>query len=376
LNLFPQSIPFSILSSFLFFIFKENQKYTYLSNNHTSRMFKPITIKDIAQALNLSASTVSRALSDSHEINEKTKTRVLEYANEHNYKRNPIALSLRQRKSFSIGVIVCEVANSFFSQAIDGIESVAYNKGYHIIISQSHDSYEREVVNIQHLANRSVDGLLISLSAETKDFSHIKKLHKQGFPIVFFDRIIDVFDTHKVTVNNIEASKKATQSLIDLGFKRIAHLANAPHLSITKERLEGYKQALQFNNIEINDAMIRYCHHGGREQEEVENAVKYFLAMDEKPDAIFIASDRLSLGCITALNILSPKENRPTLAGFSNSDVLNLLQTDFSCIRQPAFEMGQVATNMLIQLIESKDKVTKFESIILDTELINHISSK
>jgi LacI family transcriptional regulator len=339
-------------------------------------MFKPITIKDIAQALNLSASTVSRALSDSHEINEKTKIRVLEYANKHNYKRNPIALSLRQRKSFSIGVIVCEVANSFFSQAIDGIESVAYNRGYHIIISQSHDSYEREVVNIQHLANRSVDGLLISLSAETKDFSHIKKLHKQGFPIVFFDRIIDVFETHKVTVNNLEASKKATQLLIDLGFKRIAHLANAPHLSITKERLEGYTQALQSNNIEINETLIRYCHHGGREQQEVENAVKYFLALDEKPDAIFIASDRLSLGCITALNVLAPKEDRPTLAGFSNSDVLNLLQTDFLCIRQPAFEMGKVATNMLIQLIESKDKVTEFESIVLDTELINHISTK
>jgi LacI family transcriptional regulator len=268
------------------------------------------------------------------------------------------------------------VANSFFSQAIDGIESVAYNRGYHIIISQSHDSYEREVVNIQHLANRSVDGLLISLSAETKDFSHIKKLHKQGFPIVFFDRIIDVFETHKVTVNNLEASKKATQLLIDLGFKRIAHLANAPHLSITKERLEGYTQALQSNNIEINETLIRYCHHGGREQQEVENAVKYFLALDEKPDAIFIASDRLSLGCITALNVLAPKEDRPTLAGFSNSDVLNLLQTDFLCIRQPAFEMGKVATNMLIQLIESKDKVTEFESIVLDTELINHISTK
>lgn len=339
-------------------------------------MFKPITIKDIAQALGLSASTVSRALSDSHEINERTKKRVLEYANEHDYKRNPIALSLRQRKSYSIGVIVCEVANSFFSQAIDGIESVAYNKGYHIIISQSHDSYEREVVNIQHLANRSVDGLLISLSAETKDFSHIMKLHKQGFPIVFFDRIIDVFETHKVTVNNVEASKKATQSLIDLGFKRIAHLANAPHLSITKERLKGYKQALEANNIEIDEAMIRYCHHGGREQEEVENAVKYFLAMDENPDAIFIASDRLSLGCITALNLLSDKDNRPSLAGFSNSDVLNLLQTDFSCIRQPAFEMGRVATDMLIQLIESKNKVSDFESIELDTELIKHISSK
>src|SRR5690606_27733569 len=230
---------------FILFRFKENQKNTYIRNKHTSRMFKPITIKDIAQALGLSASTVSRALSDSHEINEETKRRVLEYANEHDYKRNPIALSLRQRKSYSIGVIVCEVANSFFSQAIDGIESVAYNKGYHIIISQSHDSYEREVVNIQHLANRAVDGLLISMSAETKDFSHILKLHEQGLPIVFFDRVIDDFETHTVTSDNREGAKQATLSLIDRGFRKIAHLANAQHLSITAERLDGYEEALR-----------------------------------------------------------------------------------------------------------------------------------
>jgi len=333
-------------------------------------VFKPITIKDIAHALELSPSTVSRALSDSYEINEKTKKRVLEYAEEHNYKRNPIALSLRQRRSYSIGVIVCEVANSFFSQAIDGIESVAYSKGYHVIISQSHDSYEREVVNVQHLANRSVDGLLVSMSAETKDFSHIQKLHKQGLPIVFFDRIIDIFDTHTVTSNNKEGSKNATQALIDKGFKRIAHLANAPHLSITKERLDGYQEALRNNNLEVKDSMVRYCHHGGRLQQEVEDAVKSFISMDEKPDAIFVASDRLSIGCLTALKKLSPNQVHPAVTGFSNSDILDLLQPGFSCVRQPAFEMGRVAMKMLIQLIESKYPITEFESIVLDTELI------
>lgn len=336
-------------------------------------MFKPITIKDIAHALELSPSTVSRALSDSYEINDKTKKRVLEYAEEHNYKRNPIALSLRQRRSYSIGVIVCEVANSFFSQAIDGIESVAYSKDYHIIISQSHDSYEREVVNVQHLANRSVDGLLISMSAETKDFSHILKLYKQGLPIVFFDRVIDVFDTHKVTSNNKQGSINATQYLIDKGFKRIAHLANAPHLSITKERLLGYEEALQNNNLEMDESMVRYCHHGGRIQQEVEDAVKYFLNLDEKPEAIFVASDRLSIGCLTALKKLAPQEEHPTVTGFSNSDILDLLQPGFSSIRQPAFEMGKVAMKMLIQLIESKYPVTEFESTILDTQLIKRI---
>lgn len=333
-------------------------------------MFKPITIKDIAQALELSASTVSRALSDSYEINDETKKRVLEYAEEHNYKRNPMALSLRRGRSYSIGVVVCEVANSFFSQAIDGIESVAYSKGYHVIISQSHDAYDREVVNVQHLANRSVDGLLVSMSAETRDFSHIEELHEQGLPIVFFDRVIDTFDTHKVTADNREGARKATQSLIDQGFNRIAHLANAAHLSITRERLEGYEEALKNNDLPLDKSLVRFCHHGGRIQQEVEDAVRYFLNLNERPEAFFVASDRLSMECLTALKKLVSHEKHPAVAGFSNSEVLDLLQPGFSCIRQPAFEMGRTAMGMLIQLIESKYPVTDFESVILDTDLI------
>lgn len=333
-------------------------------------MFKPITLKDIAQALDLSPSTISRALSDSYEINEETKKRVLEYAEKHNYRRNPMATSLRQGRSYSIGVVVCEVANSFFSQAIDGIESVAYGKGYHVIISQSHDAYEREVVNIQHLANRSVDGLLISMSAETKDFSHIVNLHDQGLPIVFFDRVIDVFETHTVTSDNKASAMKATQSLIDRGCRNIAHVANAPHLSITTERLEGYAEALKSNGITVNESLIRYCYHGGRIQDEVENAIRHFLQLEEIPDAIFVASDRLSIGCLTALNKLAPDDKHPAVAGFSNSEILGLLQARFSCVRQPAFEMGRRAMEMLIQLIESKYPVYEFESVVLDTELI------
>ncbi len=333
-------------------------------------MFKPVTIKDIAKALNLSPSTVSRALSDSYEINEETKKRVQEYAELHNYRRNPMASSLRRGRSYSIGVVVCEVANSFFSQAIDGIESVAYGKGYHVIISQSHDAYAREVVNIQHLANRAVDGLLISMSAETKDFSHIVNLHAQGLPIVFFDRIIDDFDTHTVTANNRDGARKATQSLIDRGFKRIAHLANAPHLSITPERMDGYGAALKASNLPLDETLIRFCHHGGRVQQEVDDAIAYFLKLAERPDAIFVASDRLSMGCLSAYNRLAPTAEHPAVAGFSNSEVLDLLQPGFTCVRQPAFEMGRVAMDMLIQLIESRYPVYDFKQVVLDTELI------
>ncbi|RRN77412.1 LacI family transcriptional regulator [Pseudoxanthomonas sp. SGD-10] len=329
-------------------------------------MFKPTTIKDIAKALNLSTSTVSRALRGGYEISEETKRIVLEYAEKINFQRNPIALSLRERRSYSIGVIVCEVANQFFSQAIDGIESIAYNKGYHVIISQTHDKYNREVINTEHLANRSVDGLLISLSAETKDYSHLEKLHSQGLPIVFFDRILDKINTHKVTSNNKKGAFEATEHLIKKGCKRIAHLANAVQLSITHERQAGYEEALKKYDIKPDPALIRYCMNGGSKLEEVEEAVKYFLEMEDKPDSIFVASDRLTTGCLTALRKYNASEGIE-IVGFSNSDVVDLLTPSLSAVRQPAFEMGRKAAEMLINIIESKYPIDTFETAILDT---------
>src|SRR5687767_1065208 len=151
--------------------------------------FETVTIKDIAKALDLSTSTVSRALRGSYEISQETKKLVLEYAEKINYRPNPIALSLKERRSRSIGVVVSEIANYYFSQAINGIESIAYNRGYHVIITQSHESQEREKVNVQHLASRGVDGLLVSLSSETIDFTYLKELHEKGLPIIFFDRV-------------------------------------------------------------------------------------------------------------------------------------------------------------------------------------------
>lgn len=331
-------------------------------------MFKPTTIKDIALALNISTSTVSRALRGGYEISEETKKKVLDYAEKINFTRNPIALSLKERRSYSIGIIVCEVANVFFSQAIDGIESIAYNKGYHVVISQSHDQYEREVINIQHLANRSVDGIIISLAAETKDYSHIEKLHEQGLPIVFFDRILESMDTHKVTSNNVKGAFEATEFLISKGCTKIAHLANAPQLSITEQRKTGYKEALKKHGIPFREDYIKYCEHGGSMQGEVEQAVKAILNLPEKPDAIFVASDRLSMACLSALKKYNPSDDI-IVAGFSNSDVVNLLKPSLTCVRQPAFEMGRIATEMLINLIESKRTTENFETKILDTTL-------
>src|SRR3954469_16943788 len=186
--------------------------------------FDTVTIKDIAKALNLSTSTVSRALRGSYEISAETKKQVLEYAEKMNYRPNPIALSLKERRSGSIGVVVSEIANNFFSQAINGIESIAYNRGYHVIISQSHESEEREMVNVHHRASRAVDGLLVSLSSQTTDLSHYRELHEKGLPLVFFDRVTDEIETHKVVANNSLGAFQATEHLIENGYRKIAHI--------------------------------------------------------------------------------------------------------------------------------------------------------
>ncbi|HET7119422.1 MAG TPA: LacI family DNA-binding transcriptional regulator [Hanamia sp.] len=336
--------------------------------------FETVTIKDIAKALNFSTSTVSRALRGSYEISEETKKIVLEYAEEINYRPNPIALSLKERRSRAIGVVVSEIANDFFSQAINGIESIAYNRGYHVIITQAHESEEREKVNVMHHASRSVDGLLISLSSGTVDLTYLKELHDKGFPIVFFDRITDEIETHKVTANNYMGAFQATEHLIYQGFKKIAHITSAPYLSITKERLQGYIEALEKHHIPYNESLVKHCNHGGMIAEEIAEALASLFKGKNKPDAIFAAGDRITTVSFKELRNLKSK-SQVGFAGFSNIKVGDLFDPPITVVRQPAFQIGQTATEMLIQMIESKRPVVDFETKILETELIIRDSS-
>jgi LacI family transcriptional regulator len=336
--------------------------------------FDSVTIKDIAKALNLSTSTVSRALRGSYEISAETKKQVLEYAEKINYRPNPIALSLKERKTRAIGVVVSEIANNFFSQAINGIESIAYNRGYHVIITQSHESQEREKVNVQHLASRGVDGLLISVSSESVDIDYIKELHEKGLPIVFFDRISEEIVTHKVVANNYIGSFHATEHLIYQGFKRIAHITSSPYLSITKERLEGYREALIKHKIPYNESLIQYCNHGGMIISEVEQAVDALYKGRTKPDAFFTAGDRLTTACLAVLKKMKLKKEAG-FTGFTNTSLADLFCPSLTTIRQPAFEIGQTATELLVQMIESKRPVTDFETKVLETTLVIRESS-
>lgn len=337
--------------------------------------FEGATIKDIAKELNLSTSTVSRALRGSYEISAETKKQVLEYAEKINYRPNPIALSLKERRSRSIGVIVSEIANNFFSQAINGIESIAYNRGYHVIITQSHESSDREMVNVQHLASRGVDGLLISLSSASADIGYIKDLHDKGLPIVFFDRISDEIETHKVVANNYQGAFHATEHLIYQGFTKIAHITSSPYLSITKERLAGYKEALSKHNLPLHESLIKYCNHGGMILAEAETAINELFKSKIKPDAFFCAGDRLTNACFGILKRMKQKKYEVGFTGFTNTQVGDLFSPPLTAVRQPAFEIGQTATEFLIQMVESKRPVTEFETKMLETELIIRESS-
>jgi len=340
-------------------------------------MFKSYTIKDIAKALGLSTSTVSRALNGSYEIGTETKKLVLEYAEKINYRPNPIALSLKEQKSHSIGVVVCEVANNFFSQAINGIESIAYNSGYHVIITQTHESSAREAANVQHLMSRHVDGLLISLSAETTDTSEYQYLHDKGFPIVFFDRIAPSIDTHRVTLNNFKGAFEAVELLINNGFKKIAHITSTNNLLISRERFEGYKAALDKHGLTYYPEYIKYCDHGGMLLDEVETAVSQLMSLPNRPEAVFSTNDRITTSCIPILKKLGYRiPEDVALAGFTNSDVAESFSPPLTVVRQPAFMMGQLATEMLIKTIESKKPIYEYQTQQVETELIIRESSQ
>lgn len=333
-----------------------------------------VTIKDIAKALNLSTSTVSRALRDSHEINAETKQLVLAYAEKMNYRPNPIALSLRENKSWAIGVIVPEIANHFFSQAINGIEETAYKRGYHVMIFQSNESYEREVTNVGHIVARKVDGLLISLSNQTSDVTHLQKLNEQGLPLVLFDRISSEIQTHKVVADNYDGAFRATEHLILKGRRRIAHITSSPFLYITKERLAGYKAALQKHDIPFDEQLVRYS--GAFDVRYVSNHVMELLQLQVRPDAFFTASDRLALGCLEVLHDLKIKiPEEVSMIGFTNIHAAHLLSPPLSTVVQPAFDMGKTASDLLLDLIENKKRSVEFQTVKLPMDLIVRHSS-
>jgi DNA-binding LacI/PurR family transcriptional regulator len=254
---------------------------------------------------------------------------------------------------------------------ISGIESVAYSKDYLLIITQNLESYEREVKNLENLTWRSVDGLLISLSTETKDVSHFQALYEQSLPMVFFDRVTNDIPSHQVITDNIGGAYAATRHLIERGYKRIATITSTPYLSISQERLEGYKKALTEFNLPVHDDYIQYCPHGGMIIEEIETALNNLLQLPEPPDALLTASDRITIGSYSLIQkrgLAIP--HTIAVAGFSNFNAPELFNPPLTTVRQNAFEMGRIATELIIQQVESKRPVISFERKVLPTDLI------
>lgn len=335
-------------------------------------MRKPgsITLKDMARELGLAHSTVARALKGSYLISEKTRDRVTEFAKQHNYRPNLVAQSLKSKQSRSIGIMIPTVPNSFFAEVINGIEAMATEKNYHVIISQNEETYQKELVCLEHLLWRSVDGLIVSVSAETVDMSHFEALKGKGVPVVFFDRVPEEIHTHKVIADNYRGSYEVTRHLVASGFTRIAQITSSPHLSITKERLKGYEDALSDCGYKVQKEYVKFCLHGGKEMDEVSTAVYELLNMDTPPDALITASDRLTIGCFSILKsegIAIPEDM--ALAGFSNFSAPELFSPSLTTVVQPTFEMGKTAMELLIQMIESKRPVKEFQTVILPTTL-------
>lgn len=329
-----------------------------------------ITIKDIARALNLSYSSVARALKGSYKISEETRNKVNAYAKEHKYKPNLIAQSLKSKHSRSIGVLIPTVSNSFFAEVLNGIEDEASNKNYHVIISQTQESYKKELLNLEHLLRRSIDGVIASVSNETTDLSHFTTLIEKKFPVVFFDRVPDNITTHKIVVDNYDASYKLTTHLIHSNHKNIAHICSSPTLSITNERLNGYKDALLNNNIAVNNNYIKYCIFGGAAISEIVEAVDSILGLSEPPTAIITSTDTLTINCFSILKargICIPQDI--AFAGFSNFNAPQLFSPALTTVVQPAFEMGKTAMRLLLQNIENKRASLHVEKIILPTQL-------
>ncbi len=332
-----------------------------------------VTIKDIAKRLKISVSTVSRALRGSADISKETRQLVLAVAEELHYSPNPIALSLRDKKTKVIGVIVQEIANNYCSSVIAGIEDVAFKMGYNVLISQSHEKLDLEVLNTRLLASRRIDGLLITISNETSSVDHLKEMIERGIPVVMFDRVSDEIQTHKVVVDDYKGAFDATSHLIEQGYKRIAHLTISKQLTITQNRLNGYLDALKAHRIPVKKEWIVYCDF---DEAKMKEAVRKLVSSPRRPNAIFSSVERLSMASskvMTDMKLRVPGD--VALAGFADNPLSRYLNPSLTSVCQPTFSIGQNAAELLIELIESKKAEEKYTTIKLKTTLDVQASS-
>jgi len=327
----------------------------------------PVNLKRLAQELNLSIATVSRALQDSHEVSAQTKERVKALADALGYQPNAYASSLRRNISKTIGVVIPEVNNHFFSLAINGIEEVARQNGYHVLIYLTHDDYEREVDITQYLTGGRVDGLLMSVASGSQDFGHLQKLYASKPAIVFFDRVCDALNTANVTTNDYESGYLATKHLLEAGCRHIAHLLLSGNLSIGRMRMQGYQAALQEQGLPFDETLVLT---GYGDDEQNMELITDLLRGRPEIDGIFASVERLAISSYQACHHLGraiPETIK--IIGFSNLGVASLLAPALTTITQPAYEIGKEAARILLRAIEKKKLILPSQSLTLKSEL-------
>ncbi len=335
-------------------------------------MSKPPTIKDIARQLNISISTVSRALRNASDVNSETKKTVHALSEELNYQPNQLAISLRKKQTHTIGVIVPNL-DYVLATMVKGIDEVALEAGYTVMVCQSNESFGREIVNTKRLLESLVDGFIISVSSETKIFDHFKKIQEKEIPMVVFDRVTPELNVSGVRIDNEDGGFQATEHLIEQGYKRIAILAGPKNLGISNARLQGYIKALEKNKIKVDPHLIMHCDFN---QDYAFFATEELLSMKKRPDAIFTISDRMAIGAMLAIKkkgLNMPKDIG--LVGFNNEPVTSLVTPEISSVSQPSFELGKAAAKLFIETMHRSENI-ELEEIVLKPKLIIRASSQ
>ena len=324
-------------------------------------MIKPATIKDIAQRLNISISTVSRSLRNAPDVSPETKQAVIALSEELNYQPSKLALSLRQKQTHTIGVIVPNL-DYVLSTMVKGIDEVALEAGYTVMVCQSNESYGREILNTRRLLDSLVDGLIISVSSETKQFDHFRKVQDRGLPIVIFDRVTPDLRAPSVRIDNAEGGLLATEHLLEQGYRRIAILAGQPNLGISNSRMEGYLKALKRWKIKRENSLIVHCDFN---QDYAYYATRELLAMKKRPDAIFTISDRMAIGAMLAIKEKGLRMPHDIgLVGFNNEPVTGLVTPGISSVDMPSFELGKAAAKLFIETMHNNEHMTDVEEVL------------
>jgi len=339
-------------------------------------MKKRLTLKLIAKELDVSVSTVSKALRDSAEISEDTRQKIKAFAKLYNYKPNNIALSLKNRKSKTIGVIIPEIVHHYFTTVISGIEKEANEKGYHVIICTSNNSFDKEVINMEILANGSIDGFILSVAKETQqkgDYHHLTEVIEQGMPLVMFDRVIEEINCDKVIIDDTLGAKKAVQHLINLGCKKIGLISTIDYVSVGKLRTQGYLEALSENNLKIDESLILKVDDFDQSEDEISR----FLS-DKSIDAVFAVNEHFAIYAIKAFKeqgLDVPKD--VSVIAFTDGELSKRFIPSLTTINQHGEEMGAQAARLLIRKLENEDSEDEpFETIIIETGLVERNSTK